>query len=127
MNLKKLFSNKWFLLILVVWVLVAVFVLPRVINVKEKINEENCADEIRIKGVEMRGVVTSKFEDNRGIRFFKYYNGQDTLVSEWGLLTEGFYINLEVGDTISKDIGSLLFRVKGISKDTTQIIDWDCN
>lgn len=127
MWLKKLISNKWFLIILVAWVLVYFFVLPRVINVKDIVNKQNCEDELRIKGVELNGLVTAKFKDNRGLQFFKYFNGQDTLVSEWGLLNDDFYNNIEVGDSIRKGSGSLLFQVKGNGKDTTQVIDWDCN
>ena len=123
---KSLLRKKWFLIVLLVWVLIYFFVLPRVINIEGRLNKRNCEEEQKVKSEFIKGVVTEKFKDNRDIKYFKYYNGQDTLLSNWVLLRPSFYEFLEIGDSVLKEKGSLLFEVKRGHIDTTQVIDFDC-
>ncbi|MCJ8167166.1 hypothetical protein MKJ04_20160 [Pontibacter sp. E15-1] len=90
------------------------------------VNKDNCEEEQKLQREFINGVVTDKFEDSRGIRYFRYYNGQDTLLSHWALLKPTFYNYLEVGDSVVKKEGSLIFQIKRGSIDTTQVIDFEC-
>ncbi|MBK0403926.1 hypothetical protein I5M27_13100 [Adhaeribacter sp. BT258] len=134
MDIKKWFKGKYlfFTIPTIIWVggviVLSIFKID-IGNTESRINKKNCEDEKKLKAERIQGVVTSKFADERGVKFFKYVSGSDTLISQWALLNPKTYNFLQVGDSILKENGSLEFKINRTALNTTFIyyIDWDCN
>jgi hypothetical protein len=128
LDIRKLLIKKYlfFIIPIVILVLSNLFYID-IFGARGGVNKSNCEDEQIIKRNLIHGIVTRKFVNKRGLEYFTYAQGKDTLISEFALLSEEFFHFLKVGDTISKEKGSLEFKVRRSRIDTSYQIDFDCN
>ncbi len=129
MKVEKMLESRFFRFIIpgIIFFIVWLIYRENFSDLNSTVNSLNCKTKEKILSMNIQGVISSKYNDKRGLRYFMYYNGKDTLACDIFVVeASDFYEYLNLGDSISKGVGSLDFKVNRMVKDSIHVLNYEC-
>jgi hypothetical protein len=95
-------------------------------NMDNHFNKINCNDEEAVRIQQIKGVVIKKYKGSNDRAFVVYIQRNDTLTTDRGMADQ-YYDDVWVGDSITKEKGSLAFTISRMGFNKSVEVDYDCN
>jgi hypothetical protein len=131
MNIKAILSNRLFQMVVAI-PLMYFLVLPQIRKLmlydrENRLDRRACMEDSIASEMLIEGVIIEKYLNTRKLRKFKLLDKQDTIDSELLIFeTAKSYDFIQVGDTLSKKVGSLKLFVRRLNLDTLIVLDYSC-
>lgn len=94
---------------------------------ENRLDRRACMEDSIASEMLIEGVIIEKYLNTRKLRKFKLLDKQDTIDSELLIFeTAKSYDFIQVGDTLSKKVGSLKLFVRRLNLDTLIVLDYSC-